>query len=104
MTHVRVGATLPRAGPLRGRDAELAAGAAALRSLEQGRGQVLIAQAPPGMGKTALLAAACSTAERAGACVLTGEAYETRQSVPFAPLLAALSARQPPIVDAALAK
>jgi DNA-binding CsgD family transcriptional regulator len=96
--------TLPRAGPLRGRDAELAAVAAALRTLEQGRGQALIAQAPPGMGKTALLAEACSIAERAGARVLAGEAYESRQSVPFAPLLAALSAPEPPVIDASLAK
>src|SRR4051794_1329562 len=96
--------SLPPALALRGRDAELAAVTAALAGMGQGHGQVLIAEASPGMGKTALLAAACATAERAGARVLAAEAFESRQSVPFAPLLAALSAPEPPVIDPAKAK
>jgi DNA-binding CsgD family transcriptional regulator len=91
--------TLPRATVLRGRDAELAAVAAALAELDRGRGQVLFIEGPPGIGKTALLAEAGGMAERAGARVLVGEAFESQQTVPFAPLLAALSTGERPVVD-----
>jgi DNA-binding CsgD family transcriptional regulator len=96
--------TLARAPVLRGRDAELAAVATALDKLGGGRGHVLLIEGPPGIGKTALMAEAGVLAERAGARVLFGEAFETERTVPFAPLLAALSKGEPPIVEARLAR
>lgn len=96
--------SLARAPVLRGRDAELAAVATALEKLGDGRGHVLLVEGPPGIGKTALLAEAGALAERAGARVLFGEAFETGRTIPFAPLLAALSRGEPPIVEARLAK
>lgn len=95
---------LPRAPSLRGRDAELAAVAAALGKLDAGRGHVLLVDGPPGIGKTALLAEAGALAEQAGARVLFGEAFESHQTVPFGPLLAALSSGEPPVVDADVAR
>jgi DNA-binding CsgD family transcriptional regulator len=95
---------LARAPVLWGRDAELAAIGTALGKLDQGRGHALVIDGPPGIGKTALLAQAGSMAERAGARVLFGEAFQSQQTVPFAPLLAALSSGEPPVIDADTAR
>ncbi len=96
--------TLRRADALRGRDPELGAIDAALAEVRRGGGRVVIVQGPPGIGKTALLAEACGRAERSGVRVFAGEAFESGRTIPFAPLLAALSAGRPPVVDAALVR
>ncbi len=96
--------TLRRADVLRGRDPELGTVAAALDEVGRGRARAVVIQGPPGIGKTALLAEACRLGERSGARVLAGEAFESARTIPFAPLLAALSAGHPPVVDAAVTR
>ena len=91
---------LARAGVLRGRDTELAAVSTARAEVDRGRGRVVVVEGPAGIGKTAVLAEACHQAERSGARVLVGEAFESRRTIPLAPLLAALSTGDPPLVDA----
>jgi DNA-binding CsgD family transcriptional regulator len=84
---------------LRGREPELAAIAAAVTSIRQGQAHVVLVEGPPGIGKSALLAETCAMAQRAGVRALLGEAFESQQSVPFAPLLEALSKCEPPVLD-----
>jgi DNA-binding CsgD family transcriptional regulator len=89
---------------LRGRDAELAVVTAGLATVRQGRGQVLVFDGPPGIGKSRLLAEIRELARAAGVRPLLGEAFESRQTVPFAPLLGALSDGAPPVVDPQVAR
>lgn len=89
---------------LRGRDGELAVAEAALATVRQGHGQVLVFEGPPGIGKSRLLAEIRELARAAGVRPLLGEAFESRQSVPFAPLLAALGDGAPPVVDPHVAR
>jgi DNA-binding CsgD family transcriptional regulator len=89
---------------LRGRDAELAVIAAAVGELDRGRGRVLLVEGPPGIGKSALLAEAGAMADRPGTRIVVGEAFETQQTVPFAPLLSMLSSGDPPVLDADAAR
>lgn len=92
-----------RPSTLRGRETDLQEIEAALGRLRGGSGQVLVLEGPPGIGKTALLLEACRRAVRSGARALHGEALEGLQTVPFAPLLAALGAGDPPVVGADVA-
>ena len=54
-------------------------------------------EGPAGIGKSRLLAEARVMAGRLGVRVLFGEASETRETVPFAPLLDATLWSDPPI-------
>ena len=74
---------------LRGRDHELSEISDGLSSTAAGAGGVLLVEGPPGIGKSSLLTEARAMALRAGVGVLWGEAFESQQAVPFAPLLAA---------------
>ena len=85
---------------LRGRDAELTAVADCLSAAVHGGGRVLVVDGPPGIGKSRLLAEAQVMAERSGVRTVRGEAFASRQTVPFAPLLQATLGAEPPIGDA----
>jgi DNA-binding CsgD family transcriptional regulator len=93
-----------QAPTLHGRDAELALAGASLATVCQGRGGVLVFDGPPGIGKSRLLAEVCAMARGAGVRPLLGEAFENQQTVPFAPLLAALADGDPPVVDPQVAR
>jgi DNA-binding CsgD family transcriptional regulator len=63
------------------RDAELAAAAAAIAAATAGRGTVVLAEGPAGIGKTTLLRAACSAVS--GARVLTARGLALERDFPF---------------------
>jgi len=66
-----------------GRDSELASVVRALESTASGRASVVLVRGKSGIGKSALLAAACREAEsKHGAVVLAGRCYEF-ETVPF---------------------
>src|SRR5215472_5922823 len=63
------------------RDVELAAAAAAAGAAMAGRGTVVLAEGPAGIGKTTLLQAACSAVS--GARVLTARGLALEGGFPF---------------------
>jgi DNA-binding CsgD family transcriptional regulator len=65
---------------------------------------VLLVVGPPGIGKSSLLAEAVTMAGRVGVRALFGQAFESQQAVPFAPLLAATLNSDPPIGQAEMAR
>jgi DNA-binding SARP family transcriptional activator/tetratricopeptide (TPR) repeat protein len=74
-----------------------------LGTVAQGRGQVLLVQGPPGVGKTALLAWIEDQAGRLGMRVGGGVAAQVPGAWPYAPVLeslAELSRRHPALLDA----
>jgi DNA-binding CsgD family transcriptional regulator len=89
---------------LRGRDPELTAIGESLAAAAAGRGAVLLLDGPPGIGKSSLLAEAVTMAERARVRPLFGQAFESQQAVPFAPLLAAALNGDPPIAPPEMAR
>lgn len=64
------------ASPLLERQRELAGLGGALTEARHGRGQVVLIEAPTGLGKTSLLRAACQTAAKAGFTCLRARAGE----------------------------
>jgi DNA-binding CsgD family transcriptional regulator len=82
---------------LRGRDQEVEAIGDALGAAAAGRGGVLLFEGPHGIGKTRLLAEAREMARRVGVRALGGDALESQQMVPFAPLLDAMLGSDPPV-------
>lgn len=85
--------TTPAAAGLVGRDAELRAVGSALAALEAGQGGFLLVGGDPGIGKSALLAAAAEQAAARGWTVVQGRAAEFERDLPFALLADALDAR-----------
>ena len=75
---------------LRGRDTEITAVDERLSDLSRGKGGVLLVTGAPGIGKSSLLAEIRDRAGRAGSRVLSAEAFDSRQTMPFGPLLSAL--------------
>src|SRR3954451_22245817 len=69
---------------LHGRDAELRAVSAALEAALAGAPRPLLLVGEPGIGKTALLAAAEALARDAGLLVLRSRAVEQERDLPFA--------------------
>ena len=65
------------------RELEVAEVTAALGEARDGRGQLLVVQAPAGLGKTSLLAAARRTARDNGLRVLSARGSELESSFPF---------------------
>ena len=81
---------------VRGRDPELHLIGECLAATADGRGAVLLVDGPPGIGKSRLLAEALAMAARVGVRGLFGQGFESQQTVPFAPLLAATLNASPP--------
>ncbi len=65
------------------REVEVAEMTAAIGEARDGRGQFLVVQAPAGLGKTSLLAAARRTARDSAVRVLTARGSELESSFPF---------------------
>lgn len=75
---------------MRGREHELQLAGDCLREAAQGRGQVLLIEGEPGIGKSALLAEVAALARHLGFTVAAAAADELGQLMAFAPLTAAL--------------
>ncbi|MGI9097877.1 MAG: helix-turn-helix transcriptional regulator [Solirubrobacteraceae bacterium] len=65
------------------RTAELAVLTRAIGRARAGSGVLVVVEGPPGLGKTALLAAACRRASGAGMCVLMARGAELERDLPF---------------------
>ena len=78
--------------PFVGRRAELAQWDALLRDVGHGHGRALFVTGEAGIGKSRLVEALTAMASRAGARILTGQAYETEQVLPFRPWIESLRA------------
>jgi DNA-binding CsgD family transcriptional regulator len=76
--------------PLVGRDDELSRLVAWIREAEEGRGRAVLVDGEPGIGKSALVRAACAAALHAGCQVFWGAGDELGQALPLLPLLDAL--------------
>ena len=75
---------------MRGRERELQLAGDCLREAARGRGQVLLVEGEPGIGKSAILAEVTALAARRGFALAAAAADELGQLMPFAPLAAAL--------------
>src|SRR6201985_1397037 len=86
--------------PIRGRAGELKVIGALVRALVGGRGDVLVIEGPPGIGKSRLLTEMMALADKGGVRTLFGEAFEYQQTVPFFSLFMATLGADPPVGDA----
>jgi ATP/maltotriose-dependent transcriptional regulator MalT len=94
-----VSRTLVRAGPLRGREPELADLQRLIVSAQRGEGALAVIEGPPGIGKSRLLTEAAEFAAEQGLVVAAGSGDELDQMTPWAPLLDALTSTNPMIVS-----
>ncbi|NUR93849.1 MAG: AAA family ATPase [Kribbellaceae bacterium] len=85
--------------PLRGRSEELGRLLDALRAAGNGRASLAVVSGEPGIGKSALLAAAVEQAERQGFLVASAVAHQTDNISPLASLAPALRAGPEPLID-----
>ncbi|MET7276738.1 AAA family ATPase [Kribbella sp. NPDC005582] len=85
--------------PLRGRSEELGRLLDALRTAESGTASLAVVSAEPGLGKSALLAAAVEQAERHGFLVAQATAQQTDDISPLSSLAPALRAGREPLID-----
>ena len=85
--------------PLRGRSEELGKLLGALRAAANGQASVAVVSGEPGIGKSALLAAAAEQAERQGFLVASAVAHQTDNISPLASLAPALRAGPEPLID-----
>ncbi|GAA0619248.1 DUF2791 family P-loop domain-containing protein [Kribbella sandramycini] len=86
-------------GPLRGRSEELGRLLEALRAAEGGQASLAVVTGEPGLGKSALLAAAAEQAERQGFLVASATAQQTDDISPLSSLAPALRAGKQPLID-----
>lgn len=86
--------------PIRGRAPELKVIGELVDAVAQGRGDVLVIEGPPGIGKSRLLTEVLARAEDAGVRTLFGEAFAYQQTVPFFSLFMATLRADPPVGDA----
>ncbi|MFC6162043.1 ATP-binding protein [Kribbella jiaozuonensis] len=84
--------------PLRGRSRELGELLDALRSAGNGRASLAVVSGEPGIGKSALLAAAVEQAERQGFLVTSAAAHQNDNISPLASLAPALRAGPEPLI------
>ncbi|OBI80880.1 AAA family ATPase [Mycobacterium sp. 1245805.9] len=88
-----------RTPPIRGRPGELEVVGALVSAVAQGRGDILVIEGPPGIGKSRLLTEVLTLAGKAGVRTLFGEAFEYQQTVPFFSLFMATLRADPPVGD-----
>src|ERR1700748_3013954 len=98
--HSDVGSQRLASPPIRGRAGELKVIGALVRALVGGRGDVLVIEGPPGIGKSRLLTEMMALADKGGVRTLFGEAFEYQQTVPFFSLFMATLGADPPVGDA----
>ncbi|HVT68192.1 MAG TPA: AAA family ATPase, partial [Trebonia sp.] len=79
---------------LAGRDSELAVLAGLAEAVAAGQGGVVLVEGEPGIGKTALAAAAVAAAASRGCRVFWGTGAELDQALPLRPLLEGLRVRE----------
>ncbi|TCC17450.1 ATP-binding protein [Kribbella speibonae] len=85
--------------PLRGRSKELGKLLDALRAAGNGQASLAVVSGEPGIGKSALLAAAVEQAERQGFLVASATAHQNDNISPLASLAPALRAGAAPLID-----
>lgn len=83
------------AGALIGRDAELTLLTGLLRELSRGRGDSVLIEGEPGIGKSALVRSAVAEAPDLGCQVFWGAGDELGQALPLLPFLDGLQVREP---------
>src|SRR5579872_1633794 len=83
------------AGGLVGRDSEMALLTGLIREVVRGRGNSVLIEGEPGIGKTALVRAATAMASEAGCDVFWGSGDELGQALPLLPFLDGLRVREP---------
>ena len=88
--YLRVRPLTDGADLLTGRDGELSRLTGWVRDVAAGRGRAVLVDGEPGIGKSALVQAACAVAARSGCQVYRGAGDELGQALPLLPLLDAL--------------
>jgi DNA-binding CsgD family transcriptional regulator len=83
------------AGALVGRDGEMALLTGLIRGVARGRGNSVLIEGEPGIGKSALVRAAVAEASEAGCQVFWGAGDELGQALPLLPFLDGLRVREP---------
>ena len=83
------------AGALVGRDSEMALLTGLIREVARGRGNSVLIEGEPGIGKSALVRAAMAAAPKAGCQVFWGAGDELGQALPLLPFLDGLRVREP---------
>jgi DNA-binding CsgD family transcriptional regulator len=83
------------AGALVGRDGEMALLTGLIREAAGGRGDSVLIEGEPGIGKSALVRAAVAEAPQAGCQVFWGAGDELGQALPLLPFLDGLRVREP---------
>jgi tetratricopeptide (TPR) repeat protein/transcriptional regulator with XRE-family HTH domain len=86
----------PPAAALIGRDAELATLAELMAAVAAGRGNSVLVEGEPGIGKSALVRAALAQAAEVGCAAFWGAGDELGQALPLLPLLEGLRVREQP--------
>ena len=79
------------AGPLVGRERELARGLASVEAVQQGEGRLLLLAGEPGVGKTRLAQEITLELRNRGFLVAAGSCYEARETSSFFPFIEALA-------------
>jgi DNA-binding CsgD family transcriptional regulator/tetratricopeptide (TPR) repeat protein len=85
------------AGALVGRDGEMALLTGLIEELVRGRGNSVLIEGEPGIGKSALVRAAVAEAPTAGCHVFWGTGDELGQALPLLPFLDGLRVREPSV-------
>ena len=83
------------AGALVGRDSEMALLTGLIKDVARGRGNSVLIEGEPGIGKSALVRAAVAEAQAAGCQVFWGAGDELGQELPLLPFLDGLHVREP---------
>jgi DNA-binding CsgD family transcriptional regulator len=78
-----------------GRDSEASLLVSSMREVAAGRGGAALIEGEPGIGKSALVGAACAEAAHLGCQVFWGAGDELGQALPLLPLLDGLRVREP---------
>jgi DNA-binding CsgD family transcriptional regulator len=78
-----------------GRDAEVALLAGCVREVAAGQGRAVLIEGEPGIGKSALVRAACTEAAQLDCQVFWGAGDELGQTLPLSPFLDGLRTREP---------